>query len=369
VRNLRQISFAAAALIFSVLIASVANAASPDHSPSLRQRINDNVVTILSGNRDGASLGFVYDLSEVLDDGDNLRVLPVVGKGSAQNVRDVLLLQGIDMGITHSNLLNHFAKTGELGDIKDRITYIAKLFNEEMHVIASTDIQTLADLNGKTVNFGEAGSGTQLTSELVFQLLGIKAKEVNMGQADAVQAIREGRIAATILITGKPSSFVKTLSRADGLRLVPIPFSAPLVDDYYPATLEHADYPKLIGDTEHVDTVANCAVIIAFNWAKGSSRYRKVAKFVDAFFDHFDAFRHPPRHPKWREVNFSATLEGWKRFPAAQDWIDAARSKEVTQKDFDRFVESRGNSNGLKSNAQREALFRAFLRWKDAHAQ
>ncbi|MFZ0729508.1 MAG: hypothetical protein WAM51_05225, partial [Methylovirgula sp.] len=67
-----------------------------------RARINDNVVTILSGNRDGDSLGVVYDLSEVLDDGDNLRVLPVVGKGSAQNVRDILLLRGVDMGITHS---------------------------------------------------------------------------------------------------------------------------------------------------------------------------------------------------------------------------------------------------------------------------
>lgn len=371
-RLLRQISFAILALVCGALIAgsvSAANAAPPDRSSSLRQRINDNVVTILSGNRDGDSLSVVYDLSEVLDDGDNLRVLPVVGKGSAQNVRDVLLLQGIDMGITHSNLLNHFAKTGELGDIKDRVTYVAKLFNEEMHIIGGPNIKTVSDLNGQTVNFGEAGSGTQLTSELVFQALGIKVKEVNMGQPDAVQSIRAGRIAATILITGKPSSFVRTLSQSDGLRLVSLPFSAPLVDDYYPAMLDHSDYPKLIGDRQHVDTVANCAVIVAFNWSRNSSRYRKVAKFVDAFFDHFDEFRKPPRHPKWKDVNFSATLEGWKRFPAAQDWIDAARSKEATQKDFDRFVRNRGNRAGLQTDAQREALFRAFIKWKDAHAQ
>ena len=372
-RLLRQISFAILALALGALIAgsvSMAHAAPSERSESLRQRINDNVVTILSGNRDGDSLSFVYDLSEVLDDGDTLRVLPVVGKGSAQNVRDVLLLQGIDMGITHSNLLNHFAKTGELGDIKNRITYIAKLFNEEMHVIGASNVKTLTDLNGQTVNFGETGSGTQLTSELVFEALGIKAKEVNMGQPDAIQAIREGRIAATILITGKPSNFVRTLSQSDGLRLVPIPFSTPLVDDYYPAMLDHADYPKLIPEGAHIDTVANCAVIIAFNWSKGSSRYRKVAKFVDAFFDHFDEFRKPPRHPKWKDVNFSATLETWKRFPAAQDWIDAAKAKEaVTQKDFDHFVRKRGRHAGVQTTAQREALFRAFMRWKGEHAQ
>ena len=374
-RVLAKITFLLFTLACTLMISAASYAGWRDHGPSIRDRINDGVVTVLSGNRDGDSLGIVYDLSEVLDDGDNLRVLPVVGRGSAQNVKDVLVLSGIDMGITHSNLLNHFAKTGELGDIKNRITYIAKLFNEEMHVIAGKTVNSLNDLNGQSVNFGETGSGTQLTSELVFQALGIKVKEVNMGQADAIRAIADGRIAATILITGRPSDFVRTLSRNDGLKLIPIPFSAPLVNDYYPATLSHADYPNLIGDNEHVDTVANCAVLIAFNWARGSSRYLKVAKFVDAFFNHFDEFRRPPRKPKWMDVNFAATLEGWHRFPAAQEWIDAANAQqaahrqEAMQQDFDHFVESRGDAAGVKTNAEREALFREFLKWKDAHAQ
>jgi TRAP transporter TAXI family solute receptor len=365
--------------LFATGVLLTASSADAEHVPSLRERINNAVVTILSGNRDGDALGIVYDLSEVLDDGDNLRVLPMVGKGSAQNIRDVLLLTGVDMGIAHSNLLNHYAKTGELGDIKERLTYVAKLFNEEMHVIAASNINSFSDLSGQSVNFGEVGSGTQATSELVFQALGIKVKEVNMGQAEAVQAISQGKIAATILITGKPSNFVRTLNRADGLKLIPIPFSKPLVDDYYPATLTHADYPKLIGENEHVDTIANCAVIIAFNWPKGSSRYLKVARFVDAFFNHFDEFREPPHRPKWRDVNFAATLEGWKRFPEAQAWIDAAKAKEVaqaaqtkdaaTQAEFNRFMASRGDNARVQTTAQREALFRAFLKWKDAHAQ
>lgn len=374
-RVLAKITFVLFAFACTLMISASSYAGSGDRGSSMRERLNDAVVTVLSGNRDGDSLGVVYDLSEVLDNGDNLRVLPVVGRGSVQNIKDVLVLSGIDMGITHSNLLNHFAKTGELGDIKDRITYIAKLFNEEMHVIAGKNVNSLNDLSGQSVNFGETGSGTQLTSELVFQALGIKVNEVNMGQADAIKAIGDGRIAATILITGKPSNFVKTLSRSDGLKLIPIPFSDPLVNDYYPATLSHADYPNLIGENEHVDTIANCAVLIAFDWAKGSSRYLRVARFVDAFFNHFDEFRKPPRKPKWMDVNFAATLEGWHRFPAAQEWIDAANAQqsahqqEAMQQDFDHFVQNRGDSGGVRTNAQREALFREFLKWKDAHAQ
>ena len=44
-----------------------------------------------------------------------LRVLPMVGKGPEQNIKDVMFLRGVDMGITQANLLKHFAKTGELG--------------------------------------------------------------------------------------------------------------------------------------------------------------------------------------------------------------------------------------------------------------
>jgi TRAP transporter TAXI family solute receptor len=340
-----------------------------------RSRVNDNVVTILSGNRDGDSLGIVYDLSEVLDDGDNLRVLPVVGKGSAQNVRDILLLRGIDMGITHSNILNHFAKTGELGDVKDTISYVTKLFNEEMHILAGPEVKDLSDLRGQAVNFGEVGSGTQLTAQLVFQALGIDVKEVNMGQADAVTAIKEGRIAATILVTGKPSSFVAALKPSDGLKLVPIHYTAPLFNDYYPAALDHSDYPNLISDGQRVETIANCAVLVVFNWPKDTDRYARVAKFVDAFFNHFDDFRKPPRRAKWQDVNFAATLEGWNRFPAAQAWIDAAPSpqsppsQDTTEKDFDRFLESSGKDLGLQSDAERDALFRAFVKWKASQAQ
>lgn len=331
--------------------------------------INSNVVTILSGNRDGDSLGVVYDLSEVLDDGDNLRVLPVVGKGSAQNVRDILRLGGIDMGITHSNILNYYARTGQLGDVKSQIDYVSKLFNEEMHILAGPDIKNLDDLRGRVVNFGEAGSGTQLTARLVFQTLGIDVKEVDMGQSDAVAAIKEGRIAATVLVTGKPSSFIATLKPSDGLKLIPVPFTPPLYNDYYPATLDHSDYPNLIGEGQRVDTVANCAVLAVFNWPKYTDRYNKVAKFVDAFFNHFDDFRKPPRRAKWQEVNFAATLEGWTRFPAAQAWIDAARSKVATQQDFDRFLATSGEDQELQTETQREALFRAFVKWKASQAQ
>ncbi|KKK68396.1 hypothetical protein LCGC14_2944470, partial [marine sediment metagenome] len=80
-----------------------------------RARLNENVVTIMAGAPGGTGLSIAYDLAEVLDDGNNLRVVPMIGKGVAENVRDLLYLRGVDMAITQANILKHFARTGALG--------------------------------------------------------------------------------------------------------------------------------------------------------------------------------------------------------------------------------------------------------------
>ncbi len=79
------------------------------------EELNANTVTIVSGNPNGAYLYLTYDMSAVLDDGDKLRVLPVIGKGGGQNTKDILYLRGVDMGITQSNILRYYNKTGEVG--------------------------------------------------------------------------------------------------------------------------------------------------------------------------------------------------------------------------------------------------------------
>jgi TRAP-type uncharacterized transport system substrate-binding protein len=146
-----------------------------------RDKLNQNTVTVVSGNPNGTYLYLAYDLSAVLDDGDELRVLPVVGKGGYQNMMDVLHLRGVDLGITQSNIMSYLKKTGEFGpNIENRVTYITKLYNEEMHVLAGPGINRIQDLTGKKVNFSDVGSGTQFSTRLIFELLGIKAEEVNM---------------------------------------------------------------------------------------------------------------------------------------------------------------------------------------------
>ena len=73
----------------------------------LRDRLNQNTVTVISGNPNGTYLYLAYDMSAVLDDGNELRILPVIGRGGYQNVMDVLHLRGVDLCITQSNIMTY----------------------------------------------------------------------------------------------------------------------------------------------------------------------------------------------------------------------------------------------------------------------
>jgi uncharacterized protein len=297
---------------------------------ALGERLNANTIAIVSGNPNATYLSIAYDMSDVLDDGDNFRILPIVGKGGGQNIRDVRFLKGIDLEITQSIILNEFRENSDVGNIDDKIDCITKLFNEEMHVVVRADsgINSLADLKGKKVNFSDIGSGSQLSSRDIFRRLGIVAQEVNMGQGDALEKLTTGEIAATILIAAKPTGAMGKLREGDGFRFLPVPFAKPLQANYLPAVLSHADYPGMVNVGQDVNTIAVSAVLITYNWPKDSDRYRRIANFIDVFFPKLTELQKPPHHPKWRETNLAALVPGWTRFPEAADWLERNREKQ-----------------------------------------
>jgi uncharacterized protein len=190
-----------------------------------KAKLNANTVYIVAGSPEETYLDITHDLAVLLSS-DNLRILPIVGMGGAQNIRDVLYLKGVDIGITSTQMLRYFASTGELSAALDQqLTYITRLFPEEMHVVAGSGIKTIEDLKDKKVNFSDAGSSTQITARDVFGLLGIAVDEVNLSQADGIAAIKNGEIAATVVFSGKPAGIFSRISADDNLHLLEIPYT------------------------------------------------------------------------------------------------------------------------------------------------
>lgn len=322
-----------------------------------KARLNENVLTIISGNPNGGYLGIAYDISAVVNEGDDLRVLPVVGQGAVQNLRDILFLKGIDMGLVNTVTLSYFKKNGELGtNLQNQVAYISILFQDELHIVARPEVKSFEDLDGKRINFSDKGSGAQLAAQELFKAHNMNVKEFNMGQGDALEAMKRGELDATLCTCLKPLRPYEQLPAELGFKLISVPFDEYFQEDYLPAKFTHEDYPKLVPVGTEVNTVAVPTLLAVYNWPKNHERYRRLEKFVNAYFSKFEDFKKPPRHPRWKTVNLVGTLPGWNRFSAAQEWIDT-NLKSQTAKAGPRAT---ANTNATLSD-QSKAAFDAFL--------
>jgi TRAP transporter TAXI family solute receptor len=336
-------------------------------SAQTKQALNANTVTLITGTIGGTYVQFGADLSSVLDDGNKLRVLPIVGRGSVQSVADILFLQGVDLGVVRADTLDYLERKGFAHDIKKQFTYVTKLYNEEMQVIAPLAVRNLRDLNGKRVSVDLPDGGTFVTALTTFERLGLDATNfVYIEQRIAMEKLKKGEIDAVIVVGGKPYKSVSNFVNDGGrFHLVNVDYDRPLQNDYLPATMTSKDYPNLIAEGDKVDTIAVPAVLAAYNWAPNTDRYRKLALFVDAFFQKFTKFQNPPFHPKWKEVSLNAPLPGWQRLPAATKWLEEHGLANTSRNRFDEFMKQNPTAaRNVQSDADREALFKQYQAWE-----
>jgi TRAP transporter TAXI family solute receptor len=334
-----------------------------------RNRRNNWTVGVAGGQLSGTYMTFANELAEVLDDGDNLRIIPIVTYGAASNMDDLLYLRQIDVAVTQADVFEYFRTQRKIPNLDYRVNYIVRLPVSEVHVLASADIKTIEDLRGKKVSFGPAGSASSLTGTIVFQRLGVQVEQVLLDNSTALQKLKSGEIAALVRVIGKPIDFFAKIPANSGLHFVPIPFSKTFADYYTLGELTSKEYPSLVAESQPADTIAVPAVLAVFNWPKGSDRYRRVERFTEAFFTKWDKFREPPRHPKWRDVNLAATVPGWTRWSGADEMLRRLRSKEVADPqvastEFSAFLKNKGSAFVNLTQEQREAIFLEFLQWQ-----
>src|SRR5512132_4722154 len=158
-----------ATIIFTLaLLLGQAADAAMQSTDALRNKVNQATVAIISGGVNGTYIRIARDLAAVLDKGDQLRILPILGKGAVQNITDLLYLRGIDIGIVQSDVLSFIRKENLHPNIAQRLRYVTKLYNEEVHILAGKDIGQLSELADKKVNVDVAGSGTAMTASTLF---------------------------------------------------------------------------------------------------------------------------------------------------------------------------------------------------------
>jgi TRAP-type uncharacterized transport system substrate-binding protein len=336
---------------------------------NLKMRRNNWTVGIAGGQLSGTYMTFANELAEVLDDGDNLRVLPIVSYGAASNLDDLLYLRGVDVAVTQSDVFEYFQTQRKTAGLQNRVHYITRLPVSEVHIMAKRNIRSLEDLRGKKVNFGPAGSGSSLTGPIIFQRAGVKVEQTQFDNPVALQKLRSGEIDALIRMVSKPIDFFAKIPAKDDFHLVPIPFTQTFSDYYTLTEFTKAEYPTLISEGDTTTGLGVPAVLAVYNWPAQSDRARRVKRLVERMFANWEKFQTAPRHPKWKEINLAATVPGWTRWAPAEEQLQIMRTAQRQQQPGS--VGSGRGSAATSSidfdklnDAERQRLYQEFQQWQ-----
>ncbi len=345
VRSIAALSIGVAVVSTSAVADNLA--LEPKSDAEWRRVVNDGTVRILTKGLGCTCTVIASDMAAVLNETGSLRILPVIGHGSLQGIADIIHLRGIDLSILQADVLSYVRRNGIHGDIDQRVRYVTKLYNSELHLIAGPDIKTIQDLDGELVSYDVKGRGSFITAENVFESLGIEVEPVHHERDVAIEKIRQGEIAAAFVVTGKPASSMLSVEPGDGLHFLSVPMTRDLRETYLSATLTHDDYPALIEADEDIKTISVPEVLAVYNWPADNERFARVKSVVDAFFDNFDQFQDKVRHPKWQDVDLAADLPGWQRFQPAADWLanntKVAEDEDIEIKVGDQVIRVRGD--------------------------
>jgi TRAP-type uncharacterized transport system substrate-binding protein len=342
-----------AGLLLPASACAAENAAAKSAGEKLKAaEVNNWTIGVAGGSFEDPFIRFAVELAKGLDDGQNLRILPIVNYGGGENVNDLLYLKGVDIAIAYTDSLELAKRSGDIKDIEQRVNYISELMVGELYVYARPEITTLKDLEGKKVSLGSKGGSATTTGPIVFERSGVHPEFVYVNNTIAIEEMKTGGIAAIVSTGSKPNDLFVKLKPTPGFHFVPIDYSDKLADYYLPCPLTHDDYPELIAEGPPVGTLCMPAVLAVYNFADGSDRARRVARFIDYYFEHFDKLKQPSFHPKWKDINLAATVPGWNRY-----WL-------ATEK----LVAMKRTARAALDAINKKALFGKFEQWHQEQA-
>lgn len=333
-----------------------ANAQPAAVSP-LRDRMNAWTVGLAAGLPEGAPLRFATELARVLDDADDLRVVPIITRGISDNLKDLLYLRGVDGAIVYGDSLQELNNQPA---VQRKVNYIASLFLAELHVFVRPEIKSLEDLNGKVVNFNTKGTAAAYTGPIIFDRLGIKSVNKFIPHPVAMDQMTKGdEVAAVVFVSSKPLEAFAGKKWPEGFHFLPVSYNSKVGTYYLPSYLNESDYPGLIEGGQQISTIAVPVVLAAFEWQKGSDRYRRMERFVKYFFARLPVLQNQAGyHPKWKDVNLAGKVPGWHRFPPVKAELERVSSPESLKR-----VRAEAARAIPNNPAEQERLVQEFLKW------
>ena len=229
-------------------------------------------LTFTTGGEAGTYYGFGSVLAQKVSDVTSTNVTAITSGGSAANI-DAIDIGDAQLGFSQSDVLAYaYAGTRsfeEIGAITN-FSIVAPLYMEQVQIVTlNPDIKTVADLKGKAVSIGAAGSGVYFNAIDVlgaYDLTEDDIKPTYQSFGDSAEALQDGQIDAAFVVAGAPTTAITSLAASKSVYLVS------LDDEHIDALIVASPfYSKAVipadtyGMPEDATTVAVSAVVIASN--------------------------------------------------------------------------------------------------------
>jgi hypothetical protein len=307
-------------------------------------------MNLMTGSEKGTYYQFGLNLQQLVKPkGIDLGVQ--TSSGSIENLYAVFKKPQTEIGIVQSDVLAFVSKVQSnptLIRIAQKTKMVFPLYNEEVHLLGKKDIADFDNLEGKRVAVGEDGSGTYLTARLLFEVSGVKPKEMVMiGTNEALSRLKAGQIDAMFYVAGFPVKlFSEGVAESDGLAL--IPNTNEKVAEFYQQTkIPAGTYPW---QPAEVNTVAVKAVLVSYDFKNIGCE--SVGRFSKILYENLDWLRENG-HPKWKSVDPDFKLKGWEQYECARKYL--VKKGVQSPPPVDPVAKSSGEKNPIM-NAVKEML-------------
>ena len=230
-----------------------------------------NMINIATGGTAGTYYPIGGAIADVLT--KNIEGMNASAQSTGASVANINMLKEgeVQLAIVQNDITYYAVNGIDMFDKKvDNLRAIASLYPEtcQFVTLATSDIRSIADLKGKKVAVGAAGSGVEANVRQILKAYGLSYDDIDeqfLSFAEGASALKDGAVDVACLTAGYPTSSVQDVASMHKIRLIPL-----TNDKIDQLIAEYPFYTKTIipagtyqGFDEDIQTVSVMAILVA----------------------------------------------------------------------------------------------------------
>ena len=311
-RNLKKLVTAILALILVLSLAACSGGAAAN-------------LTFGTGGESGTYYAYGGTLAQYVSSNTDVTVTAVTSSGSKANIED-LAAGDVQLGFVQSDVMSYaYAGKSLFETPVEGFSTVAAMYMEQVQIVTlDPEIKTVADLAGKSVSIGAAGSGVYFNAIDILGAYGLTEADIEpvyQSFGDSVESLQDGKIDAAFIVAGAPTNAVSSLATTNDVYLVS------LDDEHIDALIETSPYysknviaADVYGTPADATTVAIAAVIIVSDDISEDAVYQ----MTKAIFDNLDTIAASHAKASEASLEFAASITDVPYHPGAAKYFAEA---------------------------------------------